>query len=76
MLPPLELEARELAFVLGLRLLLLLFKLFTLWSLFMEPAIEAGDGILWGMLGWWWFGNWPGPFMGGWRGPGPPGACW
>lgn len=51
MLPPLELEARELAFVLGLRLLLL-FKLFTLWSLFMEPAIEAGDGILWGMLGW------------------------
>lgn len=50
MFPPLELEARELAFVLGL-MLLLLFKLFTLWS-FMEPAIEAGDGILWGMLEW------------------------
>lgn len=49
MLPPLELEARELAFVLGL-MLLLLFKLFTLWS-FMDPAMDAGDGILWGTLG-------------------------
>lgn len=51
MLPPLELEARELAFVLALMVLLLLFMLFTLWS-FMEPARDAGDGILWGMLGW------------------------
>lgn len=44
--PPLELEARELAFVLGW----LLFILFTFGSA-VDPAIEAGDGILWCMEG-------------------------